>query len=61
MEIPKNFNGMNFVKAYTNHVLYTNGLWNECYTYWDLGINKSEQKPKYYKGATNCKMMKHLL
>ena len=43
-EIPKIHNGMRFVKAYSNHVLYENDYYKESFQYYDLDIIKVYRK-----------------
>lgn len=42
MEVPQTYNNMQLVKCYKNFALYSNGKWNECFTYYELG-NRTAQ------------------
>lgn len=37
MEVPQTYNNMILVKCYKDFALYSNGKWNECFTYHELG------------------------
>lgn len=48
MEIPKEFNGMELVKAYKNFALYKNKYYTMCFNYHELGIVKEKIKERKF-------------
>lgn len=45
--IPMFYNGMRFVKEYSNGALYERNGIREFFTYWDLGINTLQMQRKH--------------
>lgn len=42
--MPEEYNGWKLIKEYEHYGLYTNGIWRECFSRFDLGMVEKRRK-----------------